>query len=323
MAGQQFVRWGYGGQTQHQTGPSSSTASAAPDSTFDDPSSVTVSSRRRSSNLSSSSPPVTGSDEEGSNSIVVDPLDLSSTCNNLNNNSTSSSSSGKTFITAPGRWNRTSLHSQQIATASSSNLQHSVQDQNSSDCVMATSAGNMEQPSAAVNPSAAVLSVTPLSMMGSSTAGVSGGADEAHKCDMCGKTFAVPARLTRHYRTHTGCTWPIDHSFAPLFLICVKYLKENAHSCAKYAEKVFLLRRTWAFIDVFTPRRSLTDVRTVVVASSTAESYTDICVSTLENDLISALIVGKLSFNLVNSSFTCDHIQVILNFLFISFFQFI
>lgn len=28
--------------------------------------------------------------------------------------------------------------------------------------------------------------------------------EEAHKCDMCGKTFAVPARLTRHYRTHTG-----------------------------------------------------------------------------------------------------------------------
>lgn len=30
------------------------------------------------------------------------------------------------------------------------------------------------------------------------------GGEEAHRCDMCGKTFAVPARLTRHYRTHTG-----------------------------------------------------------------------------------------------------------------------
>lgn len=29
-------------------------------------------------------------------------------------------------------------------------------------------------------------------------------ADEPHRCDICGKTFAVPARLTRHYRTHTG-----------------------------------------------------------------------------------------------------------------------
>ena len=30
------------------------------------------------------------------------------------------------------------------------------------------------------------------------------GHEEAHRCDICGKTFAVPARLTRHYRTHTG-----------------------------------------------------------------------------------------------------------------------
>ena len=37
---------------------------------------------------------------------------------------------------------------------------------------------------------------------GPAAAGAS--ADEAHRCDICGKTFAVPARLTRHYRTHTG-----------------------------------------------------------------------------------------------------------------------
>ena len=29
-------------------------------------------------------------------------------------------------------------------------------------------------------------------------------AEEVHRCDICAKTFAVPARLTRHYRTHTG-----------------------------------------------------------------------------------------------------------------------
>ncbi|XP_011879134.1 PREDICTED: zinc finger and BTB domain-containing protein 49 [Vollenhovia emeryi] len=28
--------------------------------------------------------------------------------------------------------------------------------------------------------------------------------EDPYRCDICGKTFAVPARLTRHYRTHTG-----------------------------------------------------------------------------------------------------------------------
>ena len=28
--------------------------------------------------------------------------------------------------------------------------------------------------------------------------------DDSCRCNICGKTFAVPARLTRHYRTHTG-----------------------------------------------------------------------------------------------------------------------
>jgi DNA-directed RNA polymerase subunit RPC12/RpoP len=29
-------------------------------------------------------------------------------------------------------------------------------------------------------------------------------AEDPYQCNFCGKTFAVPARLTRHYRTHTG-----------------------------------------------------------------------------------------------------------------------
>lgn len=30
------------------------------------------------------------------------------------------------------------------------------------------------------------------------------GAEDPYQCNICSKTFAVPARLTRHYRTHTG-----------------------------------------------------------------------------------------------------------------------
>lgn len=28
--------------------------------------------------------------------------------------------------------------------------------------------------------------------------------EDPYQCNICAKTFAVPARLTRHYRTHTG-----------------------------------------------------------------------------------------------------------------------
>lgn len=31
-----------------------------------------------------------------------------------------------------------------------------------------------------------------------------GGTEDPYQCNICSKTFAVPARLTRHYRTHTG-----------------------------------------------------------------------------------------------------------------------
>lgn len=30
------------------------------------------------------------------------------------------------------------------------------------------------------------------------------GSEDPYQCNICSKTFAVPARLTRHYRTHTG-----------------------------------------------------------------------------------------------------------------------
>jgi uncharacterized Zn-finger protein len=37
-----------------------------------------------------------------------------------------------------------------------------------------------------------------------STSTNAGGTEDPYPCSICGKTFAVPARLTRHFRTHTG-----------------------------------------------------------------------------------------------------------------------
>lgn len=74
--------------------------------------------------------------------------------------------------------------------------------QNISSYCVETSTGDQEQPTTAAN--SPIEASTPkranLGMVVSS-AGVK---DGAHKCDICGKTFAAPARLTRHYRTHTG-----------------------------------------------------------------------------------------------------------------------
>lgn len=36
------------------------------------------------------------------------------------------------------------------------------------------------------------------------SSGVSSNSADPYQCDVCKKTFAVPARLVRHYRTHTG-----------------------------------------------------------------------------------------------------------------------
>ncbi|XP_065339433.1 Krueppel homolog 1-like isoform X1 [Cloeon dipterum] len=53
----------------------------------------------------------------------------------------------------------------------------------------------------------ATASVQPPGEVSTSTAPSSNGAtagEDPYPCTICGKTFAVPARLTRHFRTHTG-----------------------------------------------------------------------------------------------------------------------
>lgn len=69
--------------------------------------------------------------------------------------------------------------------------------------------------------------------------------EEAHRCDMCGKTFAVPARLTRHYRTHTGKTSRtfISIQFIILELLFNVWMKVNARLCAKCAASRFQSKR--------------------------------------------------------------------------------
>lgn len=43
-----------------------------------------------------------------------------------------------------------------------------------------------------------------VSSTGSAPVSVAAAGDDPYPCTICGKTFAVPARLTRHFRTHTG-----------------------------------------------------------------------------------------------------------------------
>jgi len=43
-----------------------------------------------------------------------------------------------------------------------------------------------------------------VSSTGSAPVPVAAAGDDPYPCTICGKTFAVPARLTRHFRTHTG-----------------------------------------------------------------------------------------------------------------------
>ena len=118
----------------------------------------------------------------------VDALDLSSS------SSSNSGGSGRRMSnlqSQPARSNRLPPNSQmRTSTVQSGGIGSS-------------SADKSFQPS--LPPLEAVTAPPVMAAKPSATAGPSAAhSDDSHRCDICGKTFAVPARLTRHYRTHTG-----------------------------------------------------------------------------------------------------------------------
>lgn len=240
MASQQSQRWGYVQQPtdykqqQQQLGrPDNNPSSSALERLASSNSSFTavvstvgndmlpLSSSSSSSCSSSSS--VSDTDASAMEAMKVDPLDL--TCNSQSISRSSPTSGGAT-----GHRNRNDSapavldyedQSSSVAQASGSissgcnnrtllfglddgeRTDHQQQ-QRPNHRLMGTTAvvaGTGTQQASAV--SVATPATTGVVAPPAPAAAITGG-EEAHRCDMCGKTFAVPARLTRHYRTHTG-----------------------------------------------------------------------------------------------------------------------
>jgi len=117
----------------------------------------------------------------------VDALDLSSSSSN-------SGGSGRRM---------SNLHSQHARSNRSPPTSQMRMSTLQSGDIGSSSAVKSFQPS--LPPLEAVNAAPVMAAKASATAGPSAAhSDDSHRCDICGKTFAVPARLTRHYRTHTG-----------------------------------------------------------------------------------------------------------------------
>ena len=150
-----------------------------------------------SSSSSSSSPSaVSDTDTCAMEAMKVDPLDLS-TCNSQQSSSRSGGGGGGLGGHSPASAN--SVKHSALAAQGPRAVMF-----NSNDCDNVDQRGRMLGAIPAAAPTGN--STLPVTTAGAGGAAATGGssAEEAHRCDMCGKTFAVPARLTRHYRTHTG-----------------------------------------------------------------------------------------------------------------------
>jgi hypothetical protein len=118
----------------------------------------------------------------------VDALDLSS------NSSSSSGGSGRRIISSQAQ------HTRHNRLPSNSQINSSSVYSGGIGSTASDKAFQPPLPPLEVVTAPPVIAAKPSAMAGTSAAH----SDDSHRCDICGKTFAVPARLTRHYRTHTG-----------------------------------------------------------------------------------------------------------------------
>ncbi len=224
MAGQS-QRWGYVQQNSYQqqqqqqlgrqesghVSTSSSVLELLAASTPSFAAAVSVAGAVMLPSSSSSSSSVSDTDASTMDAMKVDPLDL--TCNSQSSRSSSNGSGGGGGASGHGTdLSMTDSINHPVAAGQGARIMF-----NSTDCDTL----DRSRMASANATSAMIISTAPTGNSTMAASGVIGGTvgggastggngEEAHRCDMCGKTFAVPARLTRHYRTHTGMVFIIQ-----------------------------------------------------------------------------------------------------------------
>lgn len=254
MAGQS-QRWGYVQPQQlyqHQLGRSDSIISTAgldqsaaaldilsSPTTFTAAVSLTTTNGNMLPSLSSSSSSSSSSMSDSDATLMmetakIDPLDL--TCNSHQNNAIRSTGPAASTIGA-GQHSRVTDSPLGDKSSSSSTARNMLLFNNDCDMDQQRSRVNSNNNSASmIPPTGAVGPALPVS---GATSSNGANAEEAHRCDMCGKTFAVPARLTRHYRTHTG-----------IYIIC--------HDFSRRTNQVGRNKKGTGYLTIYTRTRLLT-----------------------------------------------------------------